>query len=122
MKKFLSCNTPLKYTDKESIVNFPSNDKGLRCLYDSLLTLLGKYISVNEETILFNQNNISQSNTMNCELILLRFSDIIENKLNSAQKVNIDVRWDNLGNYSVSGQNRDKVLKQSKRLKVANID
>ena len=106
--KYLSCNTPLKYRNKESIQNFPSDDKVIRCLYDSLMTLLGKYISSDEQTIQFNLNNTSGSNTMSCELILLRFSDVIENKLNSAQKVDIDVRWDKFGNYSVRKDFKNK--------------
>ena len=61
--------------------------------FDIIPNLLGKYVSKDEQCIIFLQNNTSQFNTLDSELLLLRFSDsYYENKLESAQKVRIDLR------------------------------
>ena len=60
--------------------------------FDQLQYWLGKYESVDEHSLAFYQNNTSAYNTMENELILIQYADLIENELKSVQKVPVNIR------------------------------
>ena len=93
MPKRLSNNEPLRRDDKKEVINFPLDDRFIFPVFDNILPLLGKYESIDSSCLLFYQNNSSEYNTMNSELIILRFSDTTyENDLKCAQKIPNDIR------------------------------
>lgn len=93
MSKNLSNNAPLKSSDKKYIQNFPSDDRFVFPVFDSIGNILGKYIATDGQCILLHQNNTSQYNSMTSEILILRFEDSSnENILQAAHKVHIDIR------------------------------
>ena len=105
MSKNLSDNTPVLSSQKKHIKNFPTDDRYVTPHFDMIYELLGKYISKDEQSFIVHQNNLSKFNTLDSEILLLRYSDSVEeNKLESAQKVCIDIRYFPNGNFKILGQ------------------
>ena len=105
MSKNLSDNTPVLSSQKKHIRNFPTDDRYVTPHFDMIYELLGKYISNDEQSFIVHQNNLSKFNTLDSEILLLRYSDSVEeNKLESAQKVCIDIRYFPNGNFKILGQ------------------
>ena len=112
MTKHLSNNHPVKSTEKGHIPRHPRDDRFVIEVLDSIPIYLGKYVSAKESCVILHQNNISQRDTMNSEILILRFQDTsYENKLECVQKCEIDYRETDKGNFRIFGQYHDKARK-----------
>ena len=93
MSKNLSDNRPVRRCDKSYVKNFPLDDRYIFPIFDSLVPLLGKYESPDSHCFILHQNNTSAFNSMESEMLLLRFSDTeYENQMLCAHKIYIDIR------------------------------
>ena len=61
------------------------DDRGITPIFESLNEVTGKYISSDEHCLLVHLNNCSLRSSMNCEVLISRFTECeFENKLGEA--------------------------------------